>query len=91
MDCADAIRSLDLDAIIASVSGPWMPIETAPKDGTEVWAHNGEQVRMKYLSCEEWCGWIYADVLLSEADPAPEQPSHWMPLPPQPKESHDHS
>lgn len=63
----------------------WMPIETAPRDGSEVWAFNGEQARMKFISGSEWALWVYSDELLSDVDPEPEQPTHWMPLPPAPE------
>ncbi|MBR8343035.1 hypothetical protein KDX40_04690 [Burkholderia ambifaria] len=58
----------------------WQPIETAPKD-CEVWAFNGEQGRMIWSSGDEWALWVWADELLSDVDPSPEQPTHWMLLP----------
>ncbi len=62
---------------------PWQPIETAPtKDETEIWAFNGEQARMVWLQDEGL--WLWADELLCDADPDPEQPTHWMPLPADP-------
>ena len=64
----------------------WQPIETAPKDGTEVWAFNGEQARMVWLE-DEFCAlWVWGDALLTEVDPSPDQPTHWMPLPAAPGE-----
>lgn len=62
----------------------WQPIETAPKDGTEVWAYASEQVRMKWSEGFDWGLWIYSDELLQDVCPEPEQPTHWMPLPPPP-------
>jgi hypothetical protein len=59
----------------------WQPIETASKDGTEVWAFNGEQARMLWSEGQERALWAWADQLLADADPEPEQPTHWMPLP----------
>lgn len=59
----------------------WQPIETAPKDGTSVWAFNGEQAPMCYIAGEGYALWIWADQVLSDVDPSPEQPTHWMPLP----------
>jgi hypothetical protein len=59
----------------------WKPIESAPKDGTEVWAYNGEQARMRWTEGECYALWIWADDLVSDADPCPDQPTHWMPLP----------
>jgi hypothetical protein len=63
----------------------WQPIETAPKD-REIWAFNGEQGRMQWSegsadNGEGWALWVWCDQLLSDADPDPEQPTHWMPLP----------
>lgn len=59
----------------------WKPIESAPKDGSEIWAYNGEQARMRWTQGECYALWIWADDLLSDADPNPEPPTHWMPLP----------
>jgi hypothetical protein len=64
----------------------WQPIETAPTD-REIWAFNGEQARMIWSQGNQWALWIWADELLSEVDPSPEQPTHWMPLPAAPVES----
>lgn len=66
----------------------WQPIETAPKD-REVWAFNGEQGRMQWSegsadNGEGWALWVWCDPLLSDADPEPEQPTHFMPLPADP-------
>lgn len=58
----------------------WKPIETAPKDA-EIWAYNGEQARMIWSEGDHWALWIWADELLSEVDPEPDQPTHWMHLP----------
>jgi hypothetical protein len=63
----------------------WQPIETAPRD-REIWAFNGEQGRMQWSegsadNGEGWALWVWCDQLLSDADPDPEQPTHWMPLP----------
>lgn len=59
----------------------WLDILTAPTDGTEVWAFNGEQARMIWVSGDGYALWVWSDDLLSDADPSPDQPSHWMPLP----------
>lgn len=63
----------------------WKTIDSAPND-TEVWAFNGEQVRMKTIDISasdeprQWI-WVYADDTLADIDPEPIEPSHWMPLP----------
>ena len=51
----------------------WQPIDTAPKDGTEVWAFNGEQARMKFVEGNGFALWIWADEILMDLDPDPEQ------------------
>jgi hypothetical protein len=58
----------------------WQPIETAPKD-KEIWAFNGEQGRMLWSEGNQWALWVWADELLSDVDPEPNQPTHWQPLP----------
>ena len=67
----------------------WLPIETAPKDGTEVWCFNAEHCVMRWISGEGYALWVYVDPLCSDADPEPEQPSHWMPLPEAPAMQED--
>lgn len=67
----------------------WLPIETAPKDGREVWCFNGEHCVMRWISGEGYALWVYVDPLRSDADPEPEQPSHWMPLPKAPTMQED--
>lgn len=64
----------------------WRPIETAPKDGTEIWAFNREQGRMKWISGRGFALWVWVDDLLSDVDPSPDSPTHWMPLPGPPVE-----
>lgn len=68
-------------------ASPWRPIAEAPTDGTEVWAYNGEQGRMVWVSGEEYALWVWADELLSDVDPNPEQPTFFIPLPPVPAEA----
>lgn len=68
------------NAAIRTGSG-WLPIESAPKDGTEIWAYNGEQARMRWVEGECYALWIWADDLLADADPSPEQPTYWQPVP----------
>ncbi|WP_336235708.1 hypothetical protein [Achromobacter dolens] len=68
------------NAAIRAAAG-WLPIESAPKDGTEIWAYNGEQARMRWVEGECYALWIWADDLLADADPSPEQPTYWQPVP----------
>lgn len=69
----------------------WRPIDSAPKDGSEIWAFNGEQARMKWFESdgteEGYSLWIWADELSCDVDPSPEQPTHWQPLPQPPAAS----
>lgn len=59
----------------------WQSIETAPKDGAEIWGFNGEQARMLWSEGEHWALWVWADSSLADIDPSPDQPTHWMPIP----------
>jgi len=75
-----------------SITG-WQPIETAPKDGTEVVLYNGKVgngafVEVTYGICEEdgdekafsFCNdWSGLDHYFTP--PCAPQPTHWMPLP----------
>lgn len=61
----------------------WQPIDTAPKDGP-IWVFNGEQGVMHWTEGECYALWVWTDDVLSDVDPLPDQPTHWMPLPPAP-------
>lgn len=76
-------KSLALQAYQAGHSSAqkWRPISEAPVDGTEVWAFNGEQGRMKFSKGTEWALWIWADEVLADVDPCAEQPTHFRDLP----------
>lgn len=71
-----------LDSALAEES--WQPIEKAPRDGRPLWVYNGEQGVMKWIEGEEYALWVWADPLLSDADPSPEQPTHFRPVPASP-------
>lgn len=54
----------------------WQPIETAPKDGTDVLAlHEGRTYQARW---QDDAFWFSASAWKSLA------PTHWMPLPPPP-------
>lgn len=63
----------------------WQPIEGARKDGSVIWAFNGEQGRMKWSEGDGWGLWIWDDEVLMDVDPSPTQPTHFMTLPPAPE------
>lgn len=69
--------------------GGWRPIETAPKDGTEidVWCASdaegddgGYRIARVWWCCVDRCWRSYSDERMQWAH----QPTHWMPLPASP-------
>jgi hypothetical protein len=64
----------------AAPSTAWQPIETAPRDGTEIIAASIYSVRDRprvwnvYLTCGDAAGWV-----TTRGGKA--APTHWMPLP----------
>lgn len=65
----------------------WQPIETAPKDGSEILLFcpdDEPQVVAGNYYRPAKC-WMYADQLMNEVSPDGCQPTHWMPLPEPPK------
>lgn len=87
--CYEALASQPVTQSVEPVA--WRPIETAPKDGSEVWAFNGEQGVMHWTAGEidggKWALWVWADQLMADVDAEPDQPTHWMPLPAAPQPS----
>jgi hypothetical protein len=81
----------DAKAQSAPDADGWYAIENITPEHKKlvVWAFNGNQARMKYLDLESVCPggslWIYADELLSDADPEPPQPTHYRLRLPDPK------
>lgn len=64
----------------------WQPIESAIKqEGELIWAFNGEQAAMRYTKTPDGDLWCWLDEALSDIDPEPQQPTHWMPLPKAPE------
>lgn len=66
----------------------WLPIETAPRDGTHYLAYWPAGLSWSHGTMMET--WFLADHYESayeSGEPgAPESPTHWMPLPEPPKE-----
>ena len=81
----------------------WVDIETAPKDGTEIWGWREDAGGMLIRYCapidfltdtelEEMDGesaeqedWFFADFVAGGRLEGKETPTHWRPLPPDPK------
>lgn len=60
----------------------WQPIETAPRDGTEILAvESGSISCVRYIQNVGWRD--YSDIGAAGIDPL--EPTHWMPLPCAPK------
>ena len=59
----------------------WQPIETAPRDGTNIlsWEHKMECMIIFWQSGDWHCTHDCEDLYFSE-------PTHWMPLPEPPKQ-----
>ncbi len=56
---------------------PWQPIETAPKDGTQILILRGHILQVRwYKTTKEWGQRYWSIPKWFE-----EQPTHWMPLP----------
>lgn len=78
-----AINSIALlDSIISMLDSPWQPIESAPKDGTEILATDGSIMAVVYWD-EELRNttapsfWAFPNGFALDAL----QATHWMPLP----------
>jgi hypothetical protein len=74
----------------------WQPIETAPKDGTEIILYRPSD---EHRSAKRWISWWYdktetqygrityevhewwGGTFLSDPERRPPEPTHWMPLP----------
>ncbi len=65
----------------------WLPIETAPKDGTKVLLHCDKFVP---IVCE-WHGGSWRNIWgeFESTWPSKWKPTHWMPLPPSPQKPLD--
>lgn len=72
----DALAQLEaLKQRIHELEHPWRPIESAPKDGTEMWLWEGSDYRGHWSSRAE--KWFSGGINIF--------PTHWMPLPTPPE------
>lgn len=58
----------------------WMPIETAPKDGTPILVWNGDYLSMSFWN-KTYKQWPDLTDQGSEENAFDDAPTHWMPLP----------
>lgn len=67
----------------------WQPIETAPKDGRQILAWDGNEAMCVEFTTwvDGTCFWEFAHGKDGHVYGAGEILTHWMPLPPPPKES----
>lgn len=83
----DRISKLEkrVDLIISS---PWLPIYTAPKDGTAILAYYGTRTwalcKVISISWSGWGGGCWSCVSTGH-NILSEEPTHWMPIPPDPE------
>lgn len=66
----------------------WQPIETAPKDGTQiiVWGSSGDASVVEYYMAEDgFCGWEIARTASGTRLIMAASATHWRPLPEPPK------
>jgi hypothetical protein len=71
----------------------WQPIETAPKDGTEILVYKRYRKYQEWVGKDEYDFYIHisfydgGDWYISAYDPPwGNQPTHWMPLPEPPND-----
>ena len=63
----------------------WQPIDSAPKDGTQILTVTNGRGGRPYIAVTGWpVGWTgkWPTAYMALADGA--EPTHWMPLPPPP-------
>ena len=80
LEAEEAALQVALEAVRGRVS-PWLPIESAPKDGTVILLSETERGEAKVFAAEFNEDWGLFTVHI---DGAPLFPTHWMPLPPAP-------
>lgn len=81
------LRARITAALAEKDDGGWLPIESAPKDGTYILVYCGDDFQaVCYWSDSIWAtkggAWIYDEC---RSDTVELQPTHWQPLPPLPE------
>jgi len=79
--------TVDLDRAAAALRhlSEWQPIETAPRDGTEVDLWKGKhRLPNCHFHCGEWLWWNTTSVDDEPSWLKVKDPTHWRPLPPGP-------
>jgi hypothetical protein len=74
--------------LLAELDGRWRPIQSAPKDGTELWLYAPDESPSQFVGRYEVSGeygyWAYSEELVMQVV-GEAGPTHWMPLPEPPK------
>ena len=77
-------RVIEYKAMLSAAPSPWLPIESAPKDGTQILCFkrlcDGNPCED---NCAIWVNW-FTDFWGWNGNEY-EYPSHWIPLPPAPE------
>src|SRR5690606_36923841 len=88
-DAMRAYRAMLSAAPTPPVDDGWQPIETAPRDGTDVLLWDGEEIFVGYWSDSIWVSpgaWVKEE---HRSDTVTYLPTHWQPLPAAPTEARD--
>ena len=74
-------------AAVEAIAPTWQPIETAPKDGTEIdiFTHHGERVTNAKWMRGKWMQWGRNDYGDATWVTITGQATHWKPLPDEPE------
>ena len=76
-ECLRAALQSVLDRKLA-----WMPMDSAPKDGTPIcgWLPEWEErAALRWLFTPEWAGWVYTESVLNDMLDSELEPTHWLP------------
>lgn len=62
------------------MNGVWFPIDTAPKDGTEILAHDGKRRRVVHWDEGGYIEGWFIQLDAEQRSGSFMQPTHWMPI-----------